>query len=58
MPFQIIKVGDKYALKRRDGTVINKRFNSRQTAINTGKRWMEFRKEGRTKVVDNWIVRV
>tara|TARA_R100000388_G_scaffold93871_1_gene79497 strand:- start:2524 stop:2742 length:219 start_codon:yes stop_codon:yes gene_type:complete len=56
MPFQVIKDGDKFKLKKiEDGKIINKTFNSKESAINMAKRYMEYRKEQNIKVVGNKI---
>jgi len=57
MPFQVIKDGDKFKLKKIDGgKIINKSFNSKQAAINMAKRYMEYRKETNIRVVGNKIL--
>ena len=56
MPFQVIKDGDKFKLKKiEDGKIINKTFNSKESSINMAKRYMEYRKEQNIKVVGNKI---
>jgi hypothetical protein len=57
MPFQVIRDGDKFKLKKIDGgKIINKSFNSKQAAINMAKRYMEYRKETNIRVVGNKIL--
>tara|TARA_R100000664_G_C2645364_1_gene68433 strand:- start:3 stop:221 length:219 start_codon:yes stop_codon:yes gene_type:complete len=57
MPFQVIKDGDKFKLKKiDDGKIINKTFNSKESAINMAKRYMEYRKEQNIRVVGNKIL--
>ena len=57
MPFQVFKDGDKFKLKKiEDGKVINKTFNSKESAINMAKRYMEYRKEQNIRVVGNKIL--
>jgi len=57
MPFQVIKDGDKFKLKKIDGgKIINKSFNSKEAAINMAKRYMEYRKETNIRVVGNKIL--
>lgn len=58
MPWKIIKLdNNKYQLEKiSDGTRPNKTFNSRESAINTGKRWMQYRKETNIRVVGNRIL--
>ena len=52
MPFQVIKDGNKFKLKKIDGgKIINKSFNSKEAAINMAKRYMEYRKETNIRVV-------
>ena len=56
MPFQVFKEGDKFKLKKiDDGKVINKTFNTKQSAINMAIRYMEYRKEQNIKVKGNKI---
>ena len=46
MPYQIKKVKEKYMLwKINEKKYVNKKYNTRQSAINAGKRFMEYRKE-------------
>jgi len=46
MPYQIKKVREKYMLwKINEKKYVNKKYNTRQSAINAGKRFMEYRKE-------------
>ena len=57
MPFLVIKDGDKFKLKKiDDGKIINKTFNSKESAINMAKRYMEYRKEQNIRVVGNKIL--
>ena len=57
MPFQVIKDGQKFKLKKiDDGKIINKTFNSKESAINMAKRYMEYRKEQNIRVVGNKIL--
>ena len=57
MPFQVIKDGDKFKLKKiDDGKIINKTFNSKESAINMAKLYMEYRKEQNIRVVGNKIL--
>jgi len=57
MPFQVIKDGDKFKLKKiDDGKIINKTFNSKESAINMAKRYMEYRKEQNIRVIGNKIL--
>ena len=57
MPFQVIKEGDKFKLKKiEDGKIINKTFNSKESAISMAKRYMEYRKEQNIRVVGNKIL--
>ena len=57
MPFQVIKDGDKFKLKKiDDGKIINKTFNSKESAINMAKRYMEYRKEQNIRGVGNKIL--
>ena len=54
MPFQVFKDGQKFKLKKiDDGKIINKTFNSKESAINMAKRYMEYRKEQNIRVVGN-----
>jgi len=46
MPYQIKKEDDSYYLyKLKDGTRINKKFKSKQSAVNMGFQFMRYRKE-------------
>ena len=46
MPYRVIKEKDKYLLKNiKTGKISNKKFNSKQTAINMAVVWMKYRKE-------------
>ena len=57
MPFQVFKDGQKFKLKKiDDGKIINKTFNSKESAINMAKRYMEYRKEQNIRVVGNKIL--
>ena len=56
MPFQVKKVGQKYMLwKINEKVYAKKQFNSRETAIKMGKRWIEYR-GGNPVVVGNKIL--
>lgn len=56
MPFKISKVGDKYVIKKGDKT-INKKFNTKESAIKTATNWMKYRGETNIKVIGNRITR-
>tara|TARA_Y100001963_G_scaffold156054_1_gene248702 strand:- start:695 stop:886 length:192 start_codon:yes stop_codon:yes gene_type:complete len=50
MPYQVVKIKfnntNYYKLKRiNDGTLVNKKFKSKESAINMAKNWMRYRKE-------------
>lgn len=45
MPYNIVKKGDKYMLRKKDGTFVNKKYKTKQTAINSGINFMRYRKE-------------
>ena len=50
MPWQVIKTGEKFQLKKlTDGTIPNKFFNTKESALNMGLRWMAYRKEKERK---------
>ena len=55
MPFLIVKVGNKYKLKKKDNTYINKEYNSKTTAANAGLNFMRYRGEN-GKLKGNKIV--
>ena len=46
MPYEVKKKDDHFVLKKlKDGTFVNKKFKTKQTTIDTAKRYMKFRKE-------------
>ena len=46
MPFQILKKDGKYKLKNiKTGVIVNKSFNSKETAQKAGLNYMNYRKE-------------
>tara|TARA_R110000851_G_scaffold33853_1_gene90277 strand:- start:10 stop:189 length:180 start_codon:yes stop_codon:yes gene_type:complete len=58
MPWKVIKVGEKYQLEKlTDGTRPNKFFNSKESALKMGLRWMAYRKE-KGKIVGNKIMKI
>tara|TARA_R110000796_G_scaffold80039_4_gene177301 strand:- start:126 stop:305 length:180 start_codon:yes stop_codon:yes gene_type:complete len=58
MPWQVIKTGEKFQLKKlTDGTIPNKFFNTKESALNMGLRWMAYRKE-KGKIIGNKIIKI
>jgi len=55
MPFEVFedKKNKKFYLKKEDGTMVNKTFNSLQSAINMGKQFIRYREKVDSKVIDN-----
>lgn len=55
MPFEVFedKKNKKFYLKKEDGTMVNKTFNSLQSAINMGKQFIRYREKVDSKVINN-----
>ena len=46
MPYQVVKEKDYFKLKNiTKGVFVNKKFKSKESAINMAKNWMRYRKE-------------
>ena len=57
MPFEIRKVGDKFRLYNLHKKKFAKpSFNSKETAINAGKRYISFREKKASKVMNNRLI--
>ena len=57
MPFEVIKKGDKYRLYNLHKKKFAKpSFNSRETAINAGKRYIAYREKKASKVMNNRLI--
>tara|TARA_R110002096_G_scaffold107999_1_gene236492 strand:+ start:1060 stop:1248 length:189 start_codon:yes stop_codon:yes gene_type:complete len=46
MPFEIVKKNNKFLLKNiKKNKIVNKKFNSKETAVSAGKNYMKYRGE-------------
>ena len=54
MPWKVIQKGDKYRLRKIDGTYVKKYFNTRESAINSAKNYARYLHE-KPIVKGDWV---